>query len=364
MTSLALHLPALRSTIDQATRDAIERTCSVGMTDHVRPFSSAALQACASGKRFRAICAYIGAAIASGTELGHIQLEDLAAGLELYQASALVHDDVIDHADTRRGAPTPHISFTKYHQHSGWLGDSTDFGHAAAILLGDLLFSAAESSMVRFASTLPSPRDAVVMDRYSLMHTEVAIGQYLDVVAEQRPLDRADDSAFNLENIIEIVRLKSARYSVVHPAVLGALAAGASFDFIAALEATLLPWGIAFQLRDDDLGLFGDPEVTGKPAGDDFIEGKRTILMALTWAQASPAERQILVDAFNSSREHRAGIVDDVRAIVEVRGRGEHEGYISRLVNEGADAMREAALPPHSHELLTDLGELLTRRHS
>ena len=229
MSSLVSTLSALRSTIDHATHTAIERTCTVASdNDLLLPFTQAAIQAATSGKRFRAICAYIGAAVASGAELGHIQFEDLAAAVELYQASALVHDDVIDHADTRRGAPTPHISFAQLHRDNAWLSDSDDFGNASAILLGDLLFSAAEAAMVRFVSTLPTPRASVVMDRYALMHTEVAIGQHLDVLGEQRPVDCNDDNAFPLEEVLNVVRLKSARYSVVHPVALGALSVGAS----------------------------------------------------------------------------------------------------------------------------------------
>ncbi|WP_175954160.1 polyprenyl synthetase family protein [Schaalia sp. Marseille-Q2122] len=365
MSSLDSTLPTLRSTIDQATRAAVDRSCAPTSENILlAPFTQAAYQATASGKRFRAICAYIGAAVASGSALGHIQFEDLAAAVELYQASALVHDDVIDHADTRRGAPTPHLNFAQMHRQNGWLGDDEDFGEASAILLGDLLFSAAEAAMVRFVSTLPSPRASVVMDRYTLMHTEVAIGQYLDVLAEQRPIHADADDAFSLPEILEVVRLKSARYSVVHPVALGALAVGAGLDLIAGLEATLMPWGTAFQLRDDDLGLFGDPQVTGKPAGDDLLEGKRTALMAITWANSSPTERHVLADAFNSDRQRRVEMVDSVREIVSARGREDHELFIEQLVHEGAAAVPTADLTPDSVALLHSLGDLLTRRHA
>lgn len=365
MSSFASTLPPLRATIDRATQAAVERTCAASFNNAtLTPFTQAAFQASASGKRFRAICTYIGAAVASGNALGHIQFEDLAAAVELYQASALVHDDVIDHADTRRGAPTPHVSFSHMHERQAWLGDSHDFGRASAILLGDLLFSAAEAAMVRFTSTLPSPRAAVVMERYTLMHTEVAIGQYLDVLAEQHPITADDDDAFLLADILEVVRLKSARYSVVHPVILGALAVGAGLELTTALEATLLPWGTAFQLRDDDLGLFGDPEVTGKPAGDDLLEGKRTALMAFTWSNSSPTERHVLSEAFNSSRERRVELVDTVREIVSSRGRSAHESFIDELVDKGAAAVPSSELSPASIELLDALGELLTRRHA
>ncbi|PID98306.1 MAG: polyprenyl synthetase, partial [Actinobacteria bacterium] len=111
-------------------------------------------------------------------------------------------------------------------------------------------------------------------------------------------------------------------------------------------------------------GIFGDPHVTGKPAGDDLIEGKRTALLALTWRNASSFERETIMKAFHSQTEISPSLLNDIRAIVDKRGRTAHEKLISSLVNEGLETLSSASLSAHAQDLLTVLGELLTRRHT
>lgn len=370
MTELAKHLPALRERIDAASLAALHRALDLNVAlPEAQELLDAAQRAVESGKRFRAIGAYIGAAVGTDSALGVIDtIDDLAASLELYQASALAHDDVIDHADTRRGAPTPHRVFAALHEQNSWLGDADQFGEAAAILLGDLLFSAAEDAMHRCATSLPALRGPQVAARYARMHAEVALGQYLDVRAEQTRLDPHDEHAIDAEIITEVVRLKSARYSVVHPMLLGATAVGASRDLLATLKSIVHPWGMAFQYRDDVLGVFGDPAVTGKPAGDDLIEGKRTLLLSLTWKHATPVERQFLCDALSYPRAQRAAYMEDLRDIIDHRGTQAHETTIAHLVAQGNDALSEAQerhlISSESAALLSDLGEILTSRRT
>lgn len=368
MSELATTLPALRERIEAATSAALERSLALGSTEDSQLFLAAARHSIDSGKRFRAIGAHIGASIASNTPLADVRLDDLGAALELYQASALAHDDVIDHAATRRGAPTPHRAFGAEHAAQSWLGSSEQFGEAAAILLGDLLFSAAEEAIQRYVDTLPRHVAHAVLQRYTQMHTEVAIGQYLDVRAEQTPLNPDDPHCMKAQTVNEIVRLKSARYSVVHPLLLGATACEAPEQFLQDLEAVVHPWGMAFQFRDDVLGVFGDPSETGKPAGDDIIEGKRTLLLTLTWANASPPERAFIAHAFNKPRSERAAYVPDLREIIENRAMLLHEGAIASLVIEGNAALetlsRNHDLPERSVAMLKELGEVLTRRKS
>ncbi len=367
MSSLSNALSALRSRIDTACDKALQRAFDTPIDmPEARELLNGAHQAVTSGKRFRAIGAYIGAAVTTHTHLGAHDLEDLAAGLELYQASALAHDDVIDHADTRRGAPTPHRSFEALHRNRAWLGSSIDFGQASAILLGDLLFSAAEAAVHRYCGTIPPLRGGAVQSRYATMHAEVALGQYLDVRAEQLPLDPAHDNAIDPVVVSEVVRLKSARYSVVHPVLLGATAMGASADLLTALEAIVHPWGMAFQYRDDVLGVFGDPEVTGKPAGDDLIEGKRTLLLALTWKNATAQERQVIVQTFALPPHERHQNVQQLRHIIRERGLTALEETIESLVSTGNAALdralEESLINHESAQILRELGMILTQR--
>ena len=216
----------------------------------------------------------------------------VGAALELFQAAALFHDDVMDDSDTRRGHATAHRAFAALHERSGWTGSSRRFGEAAAILLGDLALVDSDAEFDHaLAAFAPDVAD-VARGVFDLMRTEVTVGQYLDVLAQSLPWGVRPGADENRAR--EVIRAKSARYSVEHPLVLGAALAGA--DVAAREECSTfgLPLGEAFQLRDDLLGVFGDPAATGKPAGDDLREGKRTVLVARARAAGDDAQRAIL----------------------------------------------------------------------
>jgi len=194
------------------------------------------------------------------------------AALELLQAGALLHDDVLDESSTRRGRPTVHVHFADLHRASGWLGDPAKFGIAGAILLGDIALTCADD-LLRDAGLSPDAlRRAGAV--WTTMRTEVLGGQYLDVRA-QAAGDESEESA------LRVALFKSAAYTVARPLQLGAAIVGAGELLMTAYHRFGADIGVAFQLRDDLLGVFGDPAVTGKPAGDDLREGKRTLLVAL-----------------------------------------------------------------------------------
>lgn len=236
-----------------------------------------------SGKRLRPAFCFWGA-LAAGAEDSEA-LVAAAASLELLQACALVHDDVIDHSDTRRGRPAVHRRFAELHRTSGWSGDADEFGTAAAILLGDVLLSWSEAML----ST--SGLDGSALRRSQpvsdAMRTEVMAGQYLDIVEQAR-------GETTVERALNVARLKSAKYTIERPLHLGAAIADAPPAVTAAYTAYGIPLGEAFQLRDDLLGVFGDSGVTGKPTGDDLREGKQTVLIALAIERASPDAAQRL----------------------------------------------------------------------
>ncbi len=188
-----------------------------------------------------------------------------AASLELIQASALAHDDIIDNSDTRRGEPSLHVAV----------------GVSPAILLGDLALAWADDLFTEAAVALGAPAEAFAAWRG--MRTEVIAGQLLDLAA--------DGSAGDAR---QVNRFKTAAYTVERPLHLGAALAGGSAELIAALRTYGVHLGQAFQLRDDLLGVFGDAAVTGKPAGDDLVEGKQTLLLAVARDRLSAAERSEL----------------------------------------------------------------------
>jgi len=240
------------------------------------------------GKRFRARLAYWGwrAAISHGDAFADTEVSAdngivvrLATGLELFHAAALVHDDVIDNSDTRRGIPAAHRQFEKVHNDRNFVGDAAIYGTSSAILLGDLLLAWADDQFLSVAlDVAPESRNAF-RDELRTMRTDVTAGQFLDNHDSSAWLTLDGEAA--VDRAQRVVIYKSAKYSVEAPLVLGAIVGNATPSFIASLRLFALPLGFAFQMRDDMLGVFGDEAETGKPAGDDLREGKRTVLVAM-----------------------------------------------------------------------------------
>lgn len=205
------------------------------------------------GKRTRAALLWAGyrCACAGPTE----PALHAGAALELYQMSALVHDDVIDDSETRRGLPAAHTAFRTWHATNNWLGSAEDFGHAGAIILGDLLLSQTNAGFREAARLVDNAAGSLALGQFFNMTVEVAFGQYLDIRAEHQPLA---DTSTAISTALGVLRHKTASYSVEFPLAIGALLGGGSLDLANHLRHIGRPLGEAFQMRDDDLGLFGN----------------------------------------------------------------------------------------------------------
>ncbi|HEX2892988.1 MAG TPA: polyprenyl synthetase family protein, partial [Marmoricola sp.] len=274
------------------------------------------------GKRFRASFCWWGHLAVAEPE-DRAGLLRACASLELLHASALVHDDVMDASDVRRGRPATHRAFEALHRERHWSASAEQYGAAAAILLGDLLLSWSDE-LLR-TSGLPAPRVLDALGYFDLTRSEVVTGQFLDVSAQARGTSDVDTA-------MNVVRYKSAKYSIERPLHIGAALAGAGEETIAQLSRFGLPLGEAFQLRDDLLGVFGDPEVTGKPAGDDLSEGKRTVLIALALDALPPADREHL-DA-SLGKPLTDAEVADLRGLIDASGAHDQvEQVISALTD-------------------------------
>jgi geranylgeranyl diphosphate synthase type I len=222
------------------------------------------------GKRLRPAFAYWGwRAVATAEPDPEVLL--LFSALELLQACALVHDDVIDDSATRRGKPTTHVRFATLHRDRRWRGSPERFGASAAILLGDLALAWADD--IVSGAPLSAEARPRVQRVWAEIRTEVLGGQYLDIVAEA-------SGAESIASAMNVDTFKTACYTVARPLQLGAAAAADRPDVQEAFGQFGTDLGVAFQLRDDVLGVFGDPAVTGKPSGDDLRSGKRTVLLA------------------------------------------------------------------------------------
>ncbi len=303
------------------------------------------------GKRLRPAFAYWGFLGAGGTDSDAL-IRGLAA-LELVHASALIHDDVMDASDTRRGLPSVHRRFADLHAASGWAGDPAEFGRASAILLGDL--SLVWSEEMLFGSGLSTTSLARARAVFDDMRTEVTIGQYLDVhaqVTENTSVERAG----------KVARYKSAKYTVERPLLLGAALADAPEPVRTAYSGYGLPLGEAFQLRDDILGVYGDPAHTGKPAGDDLREGKRTFLVAAALEGAGPTEGKALLDGLGDDRLDEAGVARLREIIQSSGGLARTEARIDELTDRALAALSTVELQGGAGTALTDLATAATQR--
>lgn len=234
------------------------------------------------GKRFRARLVRAGFECASSGAVSERQeaaLPAIQAAIEFFHAAALMHDDIIDESSRRRGEATSHIALADLHRSRSFAGDAGKYGESAAILLGDLLLMWSDELFDRGLSRVTGETHDRLKSIYHRMREDVTIGQYLDVEAESSwP---STNPAERLERAYTVLTYKSAKYSVEAPLLLGAVLGGANDELLRELSRVALPVGIAFQLRDDVLGVMGDPAVTGKPSGDDIRSGKRTVILAL-----------------------------------------------------------------------------------
>ncbi len=304
------------------------------------------------GKRFRAAFCYWGHRAVEPAPADDLALVRACAALELLHASALVHDDYMDASDTRRGRPATHRAFGAEHRSDGWRGDPEQYGAAAAILLGDLLLGWSDEMLRRCG--LPWDRVGPALDLFDQCRSEVITGQFLDVSVQAR-------GASDVEQAMRVLRYKSAKYSIERPLHIGAALAGAHPVQLEALTGFGLPLGEAFQLRDDLLGVYGDPVATGKPAGDDLSEGKRTVLVAIALDRASDAEARRLDDALGTDLS--LDEIEDLRRLISDSGAdAEVERRITELTATSLAALDAAPVTDQARAVLRELAQAATQR--
>ena len=355
---------------------AAQRELLEGISPETLPLLEAIESLSTGGKRLRALLSYWGWRGAGGAPVtenrGTWSIVKAGMAVELFQTSALIHDDIIDRSDTRRGAPSVHKRFEAAHEQNNWRGDAFNYGLTGGILAGDLTlaWSAEVFASLGEGALYGSPA-RTIFDR---MRSEVLAGQYLDVYSEV--LD-TEDVASALQRALNVIRFKSAKYSCEHPFTIGgalalqarALESGAGaiseeHPVLAGYRAFGLPLGEGFQLRDDELGVFGRPEVTGKPAGDDLREGKRTVLVALTSAALSEQEAALLHDSLgnpNLSDEQ----VERIRELMVSSGAfAEHERLIEQKSHAVFEALDALELDELVRAALSDIVDRALRRKS
>ncbi|MFF2620149.1 polyprenyl synthetase family protein [Kitasatospora sp. NPDC058046] len=286
------------------------------------------------GKRLRPLLCVCGWRAAGG-QGDTAPVVQAAASLEMFHTFALIHDDIMDHSATRRGAPAVHRAMAARYRRRGRTA-SQELGTAAAILIGDIAL--AWSDELLHTAGLPLERLAAALPTVDTMRTEVMYGQYLDLLATA-------DFSGGLDVPLTVMWYKAAKYTVERPLHIGATIAGANASVLEAMTSYALPLGEAFQLRDDLLGVYGDPRRTGKSALDDLREGKHTVLVALALRNATPDQRALLRrhlgdPALNDEDAAR------VREVLTATGaRSEVERMIRRRGGQAHEALLRADFP-------------------
>ncbi|WP_018349982.1 polyprenyl synthetase family protein [Longispora albida] len=304
----------------------------------------------APGKRLRPALCYWGWRAAGGADCQPII--QVAASLELFHAFCLIHDDVMDRAATRRGRPALHRYLADLHARSAWRGDAARFGANTAIDCGDLLL--AWSDEMYRTSGLPATALAAADAQLARMRTETIAGQFLDLHEQAR--------GGSLAGALNVIRHKTSPPTVEGPLRIGAAAAGAGPQLLEALTAVGRPLGEAFQLRDDLLGVFGDPEVTGRHAADELREGRPTVLIALTRERADARQARQIAALHGRANLTALGAAQLRRIMLATGAPAAVEDMIAVRVLAARAALAAAPVAPEAREVLAALIDAATRR--
>jgi geranylgeranyl diphosphate synthase type I len=326
-----MNISQLREGINAALLKEVDANCALisEIDDQLIPIADSLKEYLAEGKRFRPLFALIGFLGANGSLNQNVY--QAACALEFLQASALIHDDLMDGSDTRRGKPAIH----------------KQFGDAAAILIGDLALVWNEQTLHK--SGLGSP---AVNSIHDIMRTELMAGQFLDVYEQTQ-------KSYSVERSLKIARYKSGKYSIERPLHYGAALANPSNleSFYNIFSEYGLPLGEAFQLRDDLLGVFGNSAETGKPSGDDLREGKRTALVAYAYDRGNDAIKKLIETKLGTN-----DVSDLADAILQSGAVTHVEDLIEKLAEEALDAIERDEINNDAKTLLIEMVSLVTKR--
>lgn len=354
----------IRTCVDRMLLATIDghATILTGVDPDVGRLTDAIRAAAMGGKRLRGQFCVWGARVAaevSGTAGAPSTpgVWETATAIEMFHLAALIHDDIMDGSDARRGMPTVHRAFTDRHVAEHLSGDARAHGSAMAILAGDLCLMWSDELLGDAVADLDRATRSVVRSMWSTMRDEAFAGQTLDMLAQTR-------ETITRQRARTILHYKSAKYTISHPLRLGGALAGAPADLLARYDEIGVLAGEAFQLRDDVLGMFGDPAETGKPVIDDLREGKRTLLVALTQERADPAGRRLLSTSLGNPE-----VTDDdllaVRELMAATGAlAETEVRIDDLTAAAQEVIDRIEVDESAREALRELVRQSVRRRS
>jgi len=304
----------------------------------------------AGGKRLRPAFSYW-SYVGAGGDPDQDEILNAGCALELLHSFAIIHDDIMDASLTRRGQVAIHKRFQDKHEGILWTGESRRFGEGVAILLGDMAFVYADKML------MGAPLEAQAI--FTELRLEVNIGQYLDLIGTANGLSQP---RISISQARRISLYKSGKYTVERPLHLGVALLGKLDKYQQALSSYGIPLGEAFQLRDDLLGSFGDPTITGKPVGEDLREGKPTVLAAIAMERVGGSAAAFLTNRFGAEDLSPEEIVRFQEILTDTGAKKEVELLIDRLCNGAIEAIGKSGLSPQAITELEELANFVANR--
>lgn len=347
---------AIRTRIDEALAHFLDgRLCAIGQDGTIGELAQCVRDFVAGGgKRLRPVLSILGWQAAGGDGEVPEPVVLAAASLELFHAFALIHDDVMDDSDLRRGRPTVHRAMAVRHAAAG-PSTAGRLGNGAAILAGDLALTWSDELLN--SAGLPPAQLSSVLKLIATMRTEIVYGQYLDLTSAAREGENAAAA-------LTVARYKTAKYTFERPLHLGAVLSQAPVGLLQTLTAYALPAGESFQLRDDLLGVFGDPATTGKPVLDDLRQGKPTVLLALARERATPEQATRLSGLVGRPDIDQAAAEQVRRILLQTGAVDTVESMIKERYRQAVSALRQPTIAPAARTALAALAKTAAWRNA
>ncbi|MEA3345744.1 MAG: polyprenyl synthetase family protein [Chloroflexota bacterium] len=303
------------------------------------------------GKRLRPVLMRVAYEGFGGTHIEAIIRASCA--VELMQSFLLIHDDIMDRSELRRGQPTVHREYAA--RYRGQVRDADHFGQAMGVLAGSL--AGQQATLILSQSLFPPDRIAQALTRYAEVALDVCYGQALDMALPERPMEEITET-----DVLHVAEYKTARYTTEGPLHLGAILAGAEDEILEKVSAYAIPLGIAFQMRDDLLGMFGGEDAIGKSADSDLLEGKRTLLVLRAWERADADQRTVLKRALGNPKATAAEL-GAARKVIE--STGAHSATVQemrKLVDQAKGALADVPFTPEMTQFLSQLADYVANR--
>lgn len=308
----------------------------------------------AGGKRLRAAFMYYGYLGTGGTE--EQKILEASMSIEYTHAFLLVHDDIMDQDDLRHGIVTLHQRYTDFCDQLFPTKDARHFGNSIALIVGDML--CALGNDIIFTSGFSLEQKFQALSKLQNITLFTVVGQARDIYMEFKGEASEDE-------ILAMYRNKTAKYTVEGPLHLGALLAGASQEMLDGLSAYAIPLGIAFQIQDDILGIFGDAKRLGKPVGSDIHEGKLTLLVSRALRNGTQEQRQRVKEILSLGDALRDADIEEFRTLIKTTGAfDEARQLAAQYIQEGIQALRkmQSSLRPRAYDFLSSVADYMMKR--